>query len=556
MVQSLLADVIADGSPPERDTDRQLEILENVFPILCNDAAMLVRRPFRMNFDPTIDTASTDCLAEINIAPWFFLEGERETGFGSLYHECGHILRSPFGVELLKEADRRGGPVLKSVLNIILDRKDDTLMYDEAPGFADRMRLRLPVICTLSRKEEYAKLTEGMSRAERLRFLARLRPKDAYEEFFLAAKWNRRPRSRAVFRAMKHLSRRNLLAASPGRLLDIAEKVVEILGTPPTREEQDRKERFVQLVQLVLGTEHGKRPPLPSKKLLARIKRMLKLYVDANRHDNLRQLENKLKGMGLVHPGPISTGKTPNIPVKKMDAQPGDAGLYAGYAAEVQGHIEDLRRKLKVLDNPSEFTLYGQDDGDIDFSEVGRIACGLPGFRMETVEERNIDAEIHLAIDCSGSMSGEKLEDAKRIAVAFDQAMEGQSALLDGHLWAYNSHAVYDLGPAGSAQSLVRLQGTGGNSDTAMLVHVGQALAKSKRRRRVLLVLCDDGPDDMEEARRLSQLLLARGTLCVHLLVGVHGTPHIFPIELLYDSMRSCLEEFGKLLESIIKNLR
>ena len=60
----------------------------------------------------------------------------------------------------------------------------------------------------------------------------------------------------------------------------------------------------------------------------------------------------------------------------------------------------------------------------------------------------------------------------------------------------------------------------------------------------------------MELARKIAQQLIGRGIIVVHLLIGVHGTPDIYPFELLYTSMKECLEEFGTLLQTIISNIK
>ncbi|MDA0208304.1 MAG: hypothetical protein O3B64_02780 [bacterium] len=95
-----------------------------------------------------------------------------------------------------------------------------------------------------------------------------------------------------------------------------------------------------------------------------------------------------------------------------------------------------------------------------------------------------------------------------------------------------------------------------GNSDTHMLQIVGPALAQSEHKRKVLLTLCDDGPDSVPQVRRLTDMLMARGILAVHLMVGVHGTSSIYPIELIYTSMEECLDQFGELIETIITHVR
>jgi hypothetical protein len=172
------------------------------------------------------------------------------------------------------------------------------------------------------------------------------------------------------------------------------------------------------------------------------------------------------------------------------------------------------------------------------------------------VTERDIDAEIHMALDCSGSMTGDKIEQAKRIKTVFTEAMLALGDDVIGHLWAFSSKAIYDYGRVSRESGFVTAEGEEANSDTHMLAHVGGKLAKSRKRRRVLLVLGDDGPDDLRMAAEMSQQLLARGIVVVHLLVGVHGTPDIYPFELIYTSMQECLDQFGDLLETIIKHLK
>ena len=136
------------------DDDCAVKILEHEFPYLCNDIGMIVRRPFILNWDPTTDTASTDCKAEINLSPYFFLNGFCDVGYGAAYHECGHICHSPYGVKLLQRANKEGGETRQYVMNIILDRKDDMLTVKEAPGFGGTLRTRLAYICTMARREE------------------------------------------------------------------------------------------------------------------------------------------------------------------------------------------------------------------------------------------------------------------------------------------------------------------------------------------------------------------------------------------------------------------
>ncbi|MEI7671161.1 MAG: hypothetical protein WCK00_03520, partial [Deltaproteobacteria bacterium] len=210
--------------------ERAADILKGELPRLMNDVSMLVARPFRFVWDPASETASTDCIAEIRVAPRPFIEGEREVGYGTVYHETGHIRFSPYGTKLLARANDEGGPVLQSLINIILDRKDDSFTAEHAPGFADTLRRRLLVIRTLARRMPYKSSLSRMSLAEQSRFLRNAKPKNAYEDFFLSAKCGKAPRLPATKRAMKHVRMDNIRGASLEKLLWIAKRVRDILG--------------------------------------------------------------------------------------------------------------------------------------------------------------------------------------------------------------------------------------------------------------------------------------------------------------------------------------
>jgi hypothetical protein len=544
-------DLFEDLTPDERSA----RILERELPHLCNDIGMLVARPFKLIWDPTIETASTDCMAEVRLAPWPFIEGRREIGYGSAYHETGHILFSSYGTNLLGRARKEGGAVLQHILNIILDRKDDMQLADHAPGFKETLRNRLLYICTLAQRRKYQAQFEG-DEENFERMLRHIRPADPYEDFFFAAKWHKRPRFKTTAKAMRYLRRSRLLEASPDELLWIARQVRKILGRLPEKERNEAEGQFVTLYGLAVGIECN----VPGKKLSAALSQALQnvmaKYVAGLRQGGMKQLLSQLKSMSMVWPGPLSVGLVENVPVKQVLPNASYGAKYTEFLGEVRDQVEPLVRRLRLLDNPAEFELYGRDEGELDLSEAARIATGLSGFYLETVVERNIDAEVHLAIDYSSSMALRKIQVAKRIATVFSEAILTLAPAAVGNVWGFNSEAILDFGPVSRQSGFVTLEGSEGNSDTHMLSTIGKRLAQSRKRRKVLLVLCDDGPDDIEKVKRLSRQLTARGILVIHLLVGVHGTPDIYPVELLYTTIEECLREFGDLIEMIIGHLR
>lgn len=543
------------------EEDLQLEKLDRLIPHICNDVGMLVARPFHFHWDPTRLTAGTDCKAEIFMPPWFFFHGEHEAevGFGSIYHECGHIRASPYGCDILKDAHQKGGETRQHIMNLILDRKDDKLLASDAPGFAETLWKRLAYISTLTHRESlkawFQKRNIAVTEEQITKFLKCYKPSDLYEDFFFACKWHKHPRFKKTSRALKYLSIQRLKRASCAELLWIAGRIHEILGEMPKVEKKLCERGFIELCILAQGIEQGLRIE-KNKSVGKKISSLLKKYTARVRKSGVSQLLKTLHSQSAIHPGPISVGVEPKVSLKRVSPDPKYEEEYLRILETVIHRVGLLVKKLRQVDNPSEFILHGQDEGELDLTQTARIAVGLSGIYQETVLERDIDAEIHLALDCSGSMSGSKVYTAKQIAAVFTEAILALEPMCTGRIWAFSSMAVYDFGPPCKNSGFVSAHGEAGNSDTHMLKFVGTELAKSQKKRKVLLVICDDGPDNIDQARKLSHQLLARGIIVVHLLVEVHGTPHIYPFELIYDSIEDCLEEFGDLLEKIIRNLK
>ncbi len=554
---NLLEETSEDVSVQQELTPEEMaaEILKGELPRLMNDVSMLVARPFRFVWDPAVETASTDCIAEIRVAPRPFLEGEREVGYGTVYHETGHICFSPYGTKLLTRAHAEGGPVLQSLVNIILDRKDDSLTAEHAPGFEDTLRKRLLVIRTLARRVQYKNSLSRMSLPEQSRFLRNAKPKNAYEDFFLAAKCGKAPKLPATKRAMKYIRLDNIRGASLEKLLWIAKRVREILGEE-TENDQDQAQAESGFVSMGTEIDKAERGKKLKPELIQAINAAVKMYIGALRTRSIDSLIRQIVSQGITYPGPLSVGTAQFVPVEKIPPQARYAPQYEEIRSGVTGLVDPLVKALRNINTPSEFELYGRDEGELDLTESARIATGLGGIYQETVVERDIDAEIHLAIDSSGSMEGNKIERAKELGVVFTEAILAINQTCLGRIWSFNSESIKDYGPVGGTSGFVLVEGGAGNSDTHMLPIVGKELLKSTKRRKIMIILCDDGPDSIETVKRLTQQLIARGVIVIHLLVGVHGTPDIYPVELVYSSIEECLEEFGNLLKTIISHLK
>jgi hypothetical protein len=391
-----------------------------------------------------------------------------------------------------------------------------------------------------------------------LDFLKRIRPKDLYDDFFYACKWSRRPRFRETFRAMNYCTRRRLQKALPEELLWIAKRIREILGEPPAnkQEQTSAEKNFTALCVLAIAFGHGAPACQINPELLGAIQSALAQYVSGQRNRTLKALAEKLKSKGIIYPGPLSVGFVPKVPVIKVPAKADNAALYQEILRKVTHLRNAMLQSLHRLDSPSEYELGGQDEGDLDLSEVARIATGLSGFRKELVIDRDIDACIHLCIDMSGSMGGKKVGVAKQLVALFSEAINCLSGKIEGRVWGYDSTAICDFGAPNSASGFVNAKGSSGNSDSQMIPVVAAELAKSRKKQKLMLVFCDDGPDDIETVHRLTHQLLARGILAVHFVIGAHGTPQIYPFEILYTCPEETIQEFGMVIHTILSNLR
>jgi len=593
-------------------------ILARVFPRLLNMIVMLVQKPVSLIWDPTIETASTDCQAHVRLSPNPFLDGLEKIGFGSAIHEGGHILWTPNGVKLLQRAHQQGGESRRHILNIIIDRKDDKLTSCHAPGRADLLRSRMLYIATMTIRKELLQRDERFvdyTNADFDRILHNFKPRDVWEDFFFAAKWGKTARYAQTRRAMRKIRMSKLLTASGTELLWMAQKIHEILGEPveetqEKREEQasrsgllvsgsggkkkkkrskksgksakteppkkndgqrfdqktmralpssDQKkavEKFIKLARIAYAIEQGFTGTSIDPEIAKLIEQIIAQHLSHARSEAMKKMRRLLR-REFVWPGALSTGETDTIEIKKVKPNVRHAAEHARLETAIRPYLARLLAQLRKIDSPSEYELSGLHEGDdLDLTDSARIAAGFSPTYTEIVVEYKLDAEIGLALDCSGSMYGNKLEFAKRLVKLFSLGITAKSPELQGRVWAFNSYAIFDYGPINLLSGFVSVEADGGNSDTHLLKIAGKELLASNKKRKVLIVVCDDGPDNLAEAKRLAQELLDRGILVIHILVGVHATPDVYPVEMLFTTMEECLENFGPLIVDIIKNLR
>lgn len=159
---------------------------------------------------------------------------------------------------------------------------------------------------------------------------------------------------------------------------------------------------------------------------------------------------------------------------------------------------------------------------------IGLGAGGKLALKLPDGTERPIEASIprpstaYLAIDCSGSMAGQKLEQAKRGAEDF-----ANSAVVAGYavgLVEFSDEARVTCVPQSTrltlATRLNALVASGGTNLTSALVLAASNLAR-ERAERAIVVVTDGMPNDPPGALRAAKAASESGIRII--AIGTHG---------------------------------
>ena len=422
-------------------------------------------------------TAATDCVSTVYINPRYFVADDQSLGYGIVYHEGGHIMYSPEGVALLRKARERGnafrinekptpqGDLMVHIVNILLDRKDDRATAKARPGIALTLRRRLTTICSLGVAESERgcidqhldSLEKGSKKIdrekERLRILGSVKPSNVGEDFFMTVKWGKRAHTPEGHRARRYLAKHPFTHNTPhNEVLRTAEHIIDILCNAPTEQDLDRlnpqeyrekkehaerrrKEltgKLAQPVRLAMRMEHGEgisQDP-GAARLNGLAARVMIQFLQSGRKKSVDQLLQQLKFPSrMAGVGP--TVRPPKVKLTKVPQDPKHAPFYETLRAGLEPEIRLLVERLRRLDSPTEYTLFGQDDGELDPSEAARIATGLPGIYTDTVEERH--RRTHRS--CSRH---QRIDDrqapgrSKRVCVMFSEALRALNKCCEG----------------------------------------------------------------------------------------------------------------------------
>lgn len=150
----------------------------------------------------------------------------------------------------------------------------------------------------------------------------------------------------------------------------------------------------------------------------------------------------------------------------------------------------------------------------------GLVVRGDPRvLRAHTVVPR-ADLFLGVAVDCSLSMTGERIELARRFAVMLAESARGLRGI-DLRLFGFTDSQLFDAGDAERCAA-ERLAATdAGNNDAAALAHLAQLARFSPRRAKLLVMISDGLPTacSVTALRALVRRLTREGMACAQIAV-------------------------------------
>ena len=218
-----------------------------------------------------------------------------------------------------------------------------------------------------------------------------------------------------------------------------------------------------------------------------------------------------------------------------------------------ESHI--LRSFLTDLGRNTATTLRRTSGSSIDQRQLApMLICQDPRVLKKRELEATNDLFLSIVVDCSGSMAGEEINQARLFATLMCDACRHLSGV-DVRVFGFTDQIIYDAGNANSCAAHA-LDAGGGNNDAAGLHHAANAALQSGRRTRVVVMISDGLPTEcsVSALRGLVRKLTSRyGIICAQ----VATTPLseiCFPnyIELSDHGTMSAVKHFGRILRDLI----
>lgn len=165
------------------------------------------------------------------------------------------------------------------------------------------------------------------------------------------------------------------------------------------------------------------------------------------------------------------------------------------------------------------------------------------------------DLFVGIVVDCSGSMASEQSMDKARVfATSLAEAARGRSGI-DVKVFGFTDSIIYEAGNAERCAAHA-LSAGGGNNDAAGLWHAAVHAKRSKRKRKLLVMVSDGLPTECsaEALRSLALRLERSGMLTAQVAVRPIAT-QLFRhyIEILDDDVDDAARRFARVIAKLVR---
>ncbi|MBM4091025.1 MAG: hypothetical protein FJ276_16625 [Planctomycetes bacterium] len=235
-----------------------------------------------------------------------------------------------------------------------------------------------------------------------------------------------------------------------------------------------------------------------------------------------------------------------------------------GHAALLQGIREHARRLRCYFERLARRHVeeYGTRSGRrLDLAQIRSIALSRRlNIMVRGYEQVGADAYLGILVDRSGSMTGDKLERAKKFCALLAEGARGIPEL-DGHISAFDDESFYRLGDL-NRTSIATLTAGGGNNDAGALARAAELALRSGKQHRLLIMISDGLPTEctLESLRNLVALVTRKyGTPCVQVAVDAFDPDAVaFPrfVDLSQYPLSEAVIRFGKMIIQLTEGWR
>lgn len=246
---------------------------------------------------------------------------------------------------------------------------------------------------------------------------------------------------------------------------------------------------------------------------------------------------------------------TPILNVVPAEDAPAE---YERLVSQVQREVRVLRRYFQTL-GKEDMELGGQVRGHrFDATRAARLAIfGVPDVLVRREERFVPDLFVGVAVDCSSSMAfGDRMDKALSFAVLLMEAtrrVPGITARAIG----FTDDVILDAGRPASRR-VAGFRPSGGNNDSAGLMHLAERALGSGHKNRLLIMISDGFPTEcsLQSLTELVHTLDRRfGISCVQVAVAPMDAERVaFPdyTDLTALNLPSAVALFGKMVQRII----